>query len=182
MGGHRKSGIWFVIVLFNFQNVLEVPYIKQERYFCAASCLAMVMLYWGEDTTQYEIAEKTGWSDNRGVTIQKLTTFLETLPQYSYKMGSGHIDQLREWLRSGYPIIVGLRGAAFDIKHAVVLIGFDEKGFFYHDPSQGEKLKIPYARFIIDWASSYCFFCIIIPYTSEVNLEINSNPNTGRDI
>ena len=147
------------------QADLRVPFVRQEKYLCAASCLAMVRLYWGETVTQYEIAGKAGWTEGRGLTVGSIQTYLDTLDGYRYRMGAGDIGLLKGWLEQGCPVIVALAGSSSDIQHAVVLTGFDQRGFVFHDPGRGEGMRLKFERMAKRWKAGGFFYCLLVPKT-----------------
>ncbi len=142
---------------------LDVPFVRQEKYLCAASCLAMVRLFWGETVTQYEIARQAGWRPERGLTVRDIRTYLDGLPAYRYRIGSGDAETLKTWLSAGWPVIVALDGTERDVQHAVVLTGYDPAGFAYHDPARGEGRKMSYARMARRWKPNGRFYCLLVP-------------------
>jgi ABC-type bacteriocin/lantibiotic exporter with double-glycine peptidase domain len=142
---------------------LDVPYVRQERFLCAASCLAMVRLFWGETVTQYEIARQAGWRPERGLTVRDIRTYLDGLAAYRYRIGSGDEESLKAWLSGGCPVIVALDGSERDIQHAVVLTGYDSAGFICHDPARGEGRRMSWARMARRWRPSGRFYCLLVP-------------------
>lgn len=142
---------------------LNVPYVRQEKYLCAASCLAMVRLFWGETVTQYEIARQAGWRPERGLTVRDIRAYLDGLTAYRYRIGSGDVEALKVWLSDGRPVIVALNGSERDIQHAVVLTGYDPAGFTYHDPARGEGRRMSYARMARRWKPNGGFYCLLVP-------------------
>ncbi len=123
----------------------------------------MVRLFWGEAVTQYEIARGAGWSEERGLTVGDIKAYLDKLEAYRYRMGAGTIEQIKEWLAAGCPVIVAQGGSGQKIQHAVVLTGFDGKGFLYHDPARGEGRKMSFAKMAGLWKPSRCFYCLLVP-------------------
>ena len=129
----------------------------------------MVRLYWGESVTQYQIAGKAGWSAGQGLTVAKIAEYLDTLEAYRYRIGSGDVDLLKGWLMDGCPVIVALDGSGPEIQHAVVVTGFDQDGFLYHDPARGEGRRLAFAKMISRWKSGDFFYCLLVPKAAPIS-------------
>lgn len=82
------------------------------------------------------------------------SALLEVTNEYlssAYDMTGCEIEDLKDKLCSGAPVVVWYSGFGFNV-HAICLTGYDEKGFYYNDPWTGKKDKfISYSSFFNIW-------------------------------
>ncbi len=113
---------------------------KQRDHFCGPASLSSVFGYYGLSVDQDTIAKE--------VYTPKLRASLITdLENYAKKMGfktelfRGNGKELKEYLIRGIPVIVLVDlGMLFaSVPHYLVLVGFDEKGFYAHTGYEPKK-------------------------------------------
>ncbi|MBA7500573.1 hypothetical protein ES704_03333 [subsurface metagenome] len=128
---------------------LDVPY---EKYAGASWCLpasgAMTFKYFGENTSQAQIASKV--ITNGSSSVFKFISFAKNLgfeTQYQCKT----IEEIKTLLEEDIPIIAIQNYSLIILKsHARVIIGYDDEKqeMITHDPTAGEDYKISYSDFL----------------------------------
>lgn len=122
---------------------LEVPYVKQVSNFCGPASLAMVLRYWGKETSQYDLAEHIQPFPKKGLSGLQLKELAEK-SRFSAFSFAGQTEDILNHLRQGRPLIVALGPSLLaSSNHYVVLVGWDEpsRKWVFHDPAVG-----PYRR------------------------------------
>jgi len=115
--------------LFRFHTTEKTPVIRQHEYTeCGLACLAMVLGYYGYNTSisqlrrEYEVSEDSG-------------TSLSSLLKWSREKGlegrllQGKVTELKQ---VNLPAIAFWRG-----NHFVVVVGANDRGITIHDPASG---------------------------------------------
>lgn len=115
--------------LFRFHTTEKTPVIRQHEYTeCGLACLAMVLGYYGYNTSisqlrrEYEVSEDSG-------------TSLSSLLKWSREKGlegrllQGKVTELKQ---VNLPAIAFWRG-----NHFVVVVGVNDRGITIHDPASG---------------------------------------------
>lgn len=75
--------------------------------------------------------------------------------------GSG--EQVEEHVSQQRPVIVGLRhGSATDL-HFVVVTGFDDKGWWLHDPARSRPKRMKRSKFEKRWAAGDGWLLLAVP-------------------
>lgn len=107
---------------------------------CLAACAQMVLSYLGisvEQSNLYQLFETT----SLGAPLSRLTQ----LNRYklSVHLNQGDDADLRRRIDGGLPSIIfvltsGLPYWEIDTRHAVVVVGYDDTGFFLNDPAFDE--------------------------------------------
>jgi uncharacterized protein YvpB len=134
---------------------LDVPFKNQRNNLnnpdgsCSTTCLAMCLEYFSiprkwqvnqfEDEI-YQMAIDTGANRHSPYGLVKLAEMYGIIDHFTEK---GTIEQTKQALASGSPVIT--HGYFTKSGHLVVLVGYDETGFFVHDP-YGEWFHWGYER------------------------------------
>ncbi len=123
--------------------VLGVPYRSQRDNSnnpggsCNVTSAAMCLEYWGiaENEGKQLEDEMYEWLINKGLSRHDPIDLKKAIEAFGCSDNfttRAQIDQIKEALRNGIPVIV--HGWFTSFGHIIVLIGYDEKGFFVHDP------------------------------------------------
>jgi ABC-type bacteriocin/lantibiotic exporter with double-glycine peptidase domain len=107
---------------------------------CLAACAQMVLSYLGirvEQTKLYELFE----TNSLGAPLSRLTRL--TRYKVSVHLNQGDDADLRRRIDAGLPSVIfvltsGLSYWEVDTRHAVVVVGYDDSGFFLNDPAFNE--------------------------------------------
>jgi hypothetical protein len=128
---------------------LDVPY---EKYAGANWCLpasgAMALKYFGENTSQAEIASKV--ITNGTSSVFKFISYAKSLG-FDTKYQSKTIEEIKVLLEEDTPIIaIQNYSLTLPYSHARVIIGFDDEKqeVITNDPTAGKDYKISYADFL----------------------------------
>lgn len=140
-------------------TILSVPYSSQylditkktqSLTACGITCLYMILKYYKVGCVSLNNLVKTGimeggYSKSGWVHDYLVTVFNKNGIECQRKenMGSSGIEEIRDSLKSGNPVIISMQRFSFErrIFHMVVLVGVRENekqelvGFFYHDPA-----------------------------------------------
>lgn len=122
---------------------LEVPYVKQVNNFCGPASLAMVLRYWGQETSQYDLAQHIQPFPKKGLSGSQLKELAEESGFSAFSF-AGRTEDILNHLRQGRPLIIALGPSLLaSSNHYVVLVGWDEpsREWIFHDPAVG-----PYRR------------------------------------
>ena len=143
---------------------VDVPFIKQEKNFCGAASLAMVFKYWGKNISQYSIADKIYDKSKKGISSKSLKSYSEErgFLVFIYK---GGLENIKENIKKGRPLIVALSAGAPGGFHYVVIVGYDENLslILVNDP-YSEKLKeMKIKEFIKRWENSNYWTLLLLP-------------------
>ena len=149
--------------------LLDVPSYNQTDLGYPLGCemvaLAMMMNYTTEVSVDTLVSEMPRADDpnegfrgdpastNYGWTIfpKALSGIMEKYLGSTQDMSGCEMADLKDKLATNTPIVVWVNGLGWSV-HAVCLTGFDENGFYYNDPSSGEKdVFISYDSFYAIW-------------------------------
>lgn len=145
---------------------LNVPYYSQyrdiqdenwQRRACGLVCLKMVLDFYGVETPEINeflklALERGAYHDPNGWIHDKLLEIAESFGIVAYREEDiKNEEKLKISLEKGNPVIVSISAQRFSSKfenkfHQIVLIGYDENGYFYNDSDyQGDdpKLTVP---------------------------------------
>jgi hypothetical protein len=151
------------------KNLIRVPLVRQTTdYTCGAAALQSVLLYYGEDFGQMELARYLGASPQNGTRYRAILRFANRKfpdPQkrnlWMWKRCGMTIDILREIIDSGRPPILPLQAwgkpgvnwkKEWKEGHYAVAVGYDEYNLYFMDPSTpGHYAYIPNEEFLDRW-------------------------------
>jgi len=143
--------------------VLPVPFVPQKKDTCGAASLGMVLAYWDRAVPHDEIADALVVKDLHGIPGSRLAAFAgdRGLRAVAYE---GALDQLREYVDKGRPLIVAWK-VGKDRYHNVVVTGFDDEegDVFVNDPAKGEHRRVSRDKFEERWAAADHWTLLVLP-------------------
>lgn len=147
----------------------DLPYAEA----CEEASLIMVEYYWREaaldaDTADQEINKVVDWETEQGYGIDIGAATVAWTGESVYNLqGNVYFDQdvtldnIKRFLASGYPVIIPAAGqtlahpnyvGAGPPYHMIVLMGYDETGFYAHDPGSSAGESYHYSYDVVDEA------------------------------
>lgn len=143
---------------------IDVPFIKQEKNLCGAASLAMVLRYWGENISQYFIADRIYDKSKKGIESEALRSFAEEKGFLAF-IYQGEIENIKESIKKGRPLIVAVSADALSGFHYLVIVGFDEdRSLIVANDPYSEKLKeMESEEFIKRWKESNSWTLLVLP-------------------
>jgi tetratricopeptide (TPR) repeat protein len=147
--------------------VLPVPFVHQKKDTCGAASLGMVLAYWDRAVPHDEIAAALMVEEEEGplhgVAGSRLAGFARErgLRAVAYV---GDLDQLRDFVDKGRPLIVAWK-VGEDRYHNVVVTGFDDEegDVFVNDPAKGEHRRVSREKFEERWAGASRWTLLVLP-------------------
>ncbi len=142
------------------QVSLPVPVVPQPKDGCAAAALSMVLRHWGHDADVDAIARELREPELRGIRGSRLTAFAQArgFTAVAYK---GDLDQLRDYLGKGRPLIVAWGLERGD--HDVVVVGVEDDAILVHDPAVGAWRHIAADEFERRWRKAGHWTLLVLP-------------------
>lgn len=144
-----------------------VPFYPQEDYQCGPASLAAVLNYWHVDATPEEIARNIYSRSAGGVLNIEMVFYPQKkgLDAFQY---SGGLDDLREKIDAGHPLIVlvDYGWSLFQVNHFMVVIGYNDDGVIVNSGRE-EKKFIPRESFLKAWERTK-FWTLLIRQKTEV--------------
>lgn len=155
--------------LNQIKSLIRIPLVRQTSdYTCGVAALQSVLLYYGEDYGQWELARILGADPHRGTSYRAILRFANRKfrdPQkrnfQMWKRCDMTIDDLRQVIDTGKPTILFMQAWAepgvnwkteWKEGHYVVAIGYDENNIYFMDPSTlGHYTYIPIDEFFDRW-------------------------------
>lgn len=136
--------IVFLILIFSFivkaQEILNVPFVKQNDEFCGPAALSSVFQYYGVNITQDEIGKEVYIENLKGALITDLENYAK---KYGFKtdLKKSNVEEIKKYIDEKKPVIALVDfGFLFVSKpHYIVIVGYDENGFFVNDGYQPNK-------------------------------------------
>lgn len=136
----------------------NVPYVKQERYYCGPASVEMVLKYHGiQSVDQHIIGQSCDTRANMGTHWDKLAGDINRRGKklgFAADIHYGDFELLKQYVSSGYPVIVrqwtDYRKTS---RHYRVVTGYDDnlKVIQYHDSNSGPKQFMLYDDFADLW-------------------------------
>lgn len=157
----EPSGLW-----------LDVPFVKQEKNGCGAASIAMVMQFWqrqqgqasDESSDAARIQSVLYSAPAHGIYSSDLEHYLQQRGFRTFAF-AGTLDDLRQHLEKGRPLIVALKPAHQAPLHYVVVAGLDtgHSLVLLNDPAERKLLKQDQANFSREWKSAGNWTLLAVP-------------------
>jgi len=151
---------------------LEVPHQAQgNTNWCGPASLAMVLRYYGYYKHSWDVAGDMNLARREGVTCEELYDYVrEMYPELTVQLGRypSKSDQILYDVRGnvslGYPVILLIEHGVK--KHAVVVAGCNETGFFVSDPggilpTWSGRMALSEIHFFMTWDELYQFIYVV---------------------
>jgi len=140
-----------------------LPFYPQENDQCGPASLAGVLNYWGVDVSPKEVAGEIFSPSARG-------TLDFDMPLYARSKGlealqySGSLVDLREKIRSSYPLIVlvDYGFSVYQSNHFMVVVGFYDEGVVVNSGKK-ERQLIPSKDFLKSWERTKYWTLLVKP-------------------
>lgn len=131
---YSPSDLYYTEDKHDSQNfvLLNVPFVKQEPWYCSEAAASMVLQYYGHDVSQYQVHE------NGYESFENMLQFISRYVNCEYRQGVG-ISELKDQIDDGDPIIIRILLENF--RHTLVVVGYDDNHIFVHDPGLGKNIK-----------------------------------------
>lgn len=111
----------------------------------------------GYNVTTYWDGEIGDWGNAKLLKHAHLKAYKYAIKSCGLKHKKGaSLELIKKLISKGIPVLTEVSQNKFYNEklagtHMVVVIGFDKTGFYLHDPSEGEKIKIHYRKFRDCW-------------------------------
>lgn len=157
-------------LLEEIHNLIRVPLVRQATsYTCGVASLLSVLLYYGEEFTERELAKILKADPVKGTGYQAILKFANrrfadpAKRNFQMRKRTGmSIDDVREQIDRGRPVIVLIQAWSEKSKvdwkrewkegHYVVVVGYDEYNIYLMDPAvMGHYAFLPIGEFLDRW-------------------------------
>ena len=109
----------------------------------------MVFKYWGKEASQYAIMAGISHQPGKGLRGEDLKSYCEENGFQAF-VYQGGLENIKEYLRKGRPLIVAVRSRSAKLYHYIVLVGFDDGSsvVLANDPQDGKLKRTGYEKFL----------------------------------
>lgn len=136
--------------------ILPVDFVQQQRVGeCLAACAAMVLNYVGKPIAYRRLVSALEIIPTVGTPSSKIRNLVRLGVTVQYQRGT--IERLCDHIRNNQPCIIFVQTAELPYRkditdHAVVVVGFDERFFYIHDPEFAESpINVPHGDLDLAW-------------------------------
>jgi predicted double-glycine peptidase len=151
------------------QNFIRLPLVRQTTdYTCGVSALQSLLLYYGEEYGERELAGMIGATPHRGTSYRSIMRFAnqkfsDPLKRNFQMQIKTHmtLDDLRQLIDRGKPTIVLMQAwgnpgvnwkTEWNEGHYAVAVGYDENNIYFMDPTVlGHYAYVPIEEFLDRW-------------------------------
>jgi predicted double-glycine peptidase len=130
-------------------DALPVPPVDQSPAMCGPASLRAVLLYWGSDVSEDELATLSGATVQDGTSPTGLAHAAWCVGFHAWVWENVSLERLSEWLRAGDPVIVDWLSGGDG--HYSVATRVDSERIWLMDPETGDFKAIDLATFLPSW-------------------------------
>jgi hypothetical protein len=124
---------------------------QETEWTCSAACLRAALLHLGYDLPEADLAEVIGAKEGRGAETTQIVEAVQSLGLDAWEQGFESLEDAKDVLRQGIPIIADIQSFNYQGKgHYVLLCGFNETGFKMMDPNTKGMTAVPNWRIVPD--------------------------------
>jgi len=130
--------------------MIKVKLFKQSKGYCGPASLKMLLSHYGINKSEKVLAKLTGATRKQGCPPQSIVKIAKRLGFRAYYKENCSIKELKRWVGSGIPVIVGWFSPEED-GHYSVAVGFHKDIILLADPHFGKLRKIKTVKFVNRW-------------------------------
>jgi len=135
--------------------ILDVPFVLQKEWCCSEASASMVLRYYGHDLSQDQINE---------MGYDRFENMLPLLAKYvNCKYAFLTTEDLKREIDEGDPVIIRILPPPGSFLHTIVVVGYDNKNIYVHDPAVGPKLPVSPQTLLSVWRFTKCVAIIFSP-------------------
>ena len=145
-------------------QILNVPLIQQEDFYCGPASIAMVMQWAGAEITQQQVAALSFSPGAGGTYLADMIGSSRRLGQLAVEISN--FDQLLAEVTAGHPVIVfqNLGLGIAPVWHYGVVTGYDlGKDEVYLNSGQLDQMVMPFALFERTWRRGDYWALVVLP-------------------
>lgn len=131
---------------------LVVPYHRQNKeHTCGPAALRMVLSYFNDHFKESQLARQAKTSRHRGTPRRRLAALARRKGYRVYEKTNASISLVERLINHEQPVIVNYIEPTDNQGHYAVVIGYDAKGLFLHDPWNGKDFHLSRRTFQQRW-------------------------------
>ena len=134
---------------------VKLSFYKQDTgYTCGPASLQMVLSFFHDHKSEADIARKAHTKKDAGTKHKWMINVAEKEGFYCYVNNNSSIEEIRDFIESGLPVIVHFTEPSGNDSHYSVITGFSKGKIIMNDPWNGRGFKIRKADFLSRWHGS----------------------------
>lgn len=142
--------------------IKNFPELRQiYGYDCGASATQSMLIYYGLDVREDKIMRLLKTSRRYGTRPENIVKVLSKFGLEASLSTQMSIEELKAYIKKGRPVIMDIQAWSYDEKkdysddwddgHYVIAIGYDEKKFYFEDPSSVRRTYLSYKEVENRW-------------------------------
>ncbi len=145
------------------QEIIGVPFVKQEGGYCGPAAVSSVMAYYGSAVDQKTIGDAVYSKKLKGSLISDLENYAR-VKGFQTRLSQGGMDDIRKNISGGKPVIVLVDMGFWVISdpHYLVVTGFSDREIIAHTGHEALK-RFPIKDFETIWKKNGSVFLVIYP-------------------
>lgn len=141
---------------------LAIPHRRQlNDYMCGPATLQMVLAFLGEQKSQRKIRKlmkaSPGELKSHGMDNYKMVRGIQRAGFYAYVNENSNLDELKLFVKQGYPVVVNYIEPSHEDGHFAVVKGYNSLlgTIILNDPWNGADFTLPEKKFLARWHSQW---------------------------
>ncbi|MEI7620502.1 MAG: cysteine peptidase family C39 domain-containing protein [Candidatus Falkowbacteria bacterium] len=141
--------------------IKDFPELRQAyEYDCGANALQSVLVYYGFDIRESQVMKLAKTTKKDGTTPDNILRAAKRLGLEAQSIAPMSLDELKGFLDKGRPVIIALQAWSRKVKdyiktwssgHYVVVVGYDEKKFYFEDPASANRTYLSHKELLQRW-------------------------------
>ena len=132
--------------------MLKVPYVRQKAdYTCGPAALSMVLQNGGIKAPMDFLIKQCRAHKNHGTNRRTMAKIMREYGFACHGHSGSSVNELRQFIKAGVPLIVNYREHVVDDRHYAVVIGISADKIIMHDPYHGPNFTVSIPLFVKSW-------------------------------
>lgn len=134
--------------------MLKVPYFKQDNNFsCGPTTLQMVFAFYGKRFSESSLTERLHTKQSSGTSHGPMIEVSREEGFYVYVNNNSTIEEIATLIGRNIPVIINFIEPSSEEGHYSVVVDTTEDNMIFHDPWNGEEVKMDITTFTKRWRS-----------------------------
>jgi predicted double-glycine peptidase len=134
--------------------MIKVKIYRQSRSYCGPASLRILLTRYDRFLTESYLARLAKCTRRKGTTGENIVEAAKRLGFYAYMKDNAKIDDVKRYVKQGFPVIVDWF-SPMGGGHYSVVIGFEKNRLYLADPYLGRKRIVKIKDFMEVWFDFY---------------------------
>lgn len=135
---------------------IAIPHFEQVTdYSCGPACVRMVLGYYGIEADPPFLIQLLGATEDTGTSTDAFSRIAHVYELEYLSQEHATVDTIIHFIENDIPVIANYICQRDEEGHFIVIYGYDDKQFYFSDPTYGQDETITFEKFLPRWRAHF---------------------------